>query len=540
MIHMFGRWILYFSLFALAAAVVFSTISPLLYFLPLMNLLAPTYGHNHVVDILLFVLPIALSFSIKEKKYFVVAGVLLSGVVFSFARAAMVLAAGMVLMFYFFSKKRMSAAYRSIFILLSLFVVSLFLLALLMIDTQAKKIADHLPVASRIEKESLVKNTRFEYWRQAITAIGERPLFGSGPGTFYLQSKRLQNSPNVYSWFAHNFVLEWLVEVGVVGTTLLGALLGWCVRHASKKQALFYSVLVILIYGLVDYLLNYLVIWFLLWAAIGVLIGVNSNVKKSSINSDAPRVIGFIILLMFYLITIFGYLGWKPAKLISEGEVAQVLDTKKIDANLALVLHKNNPDTLFAFAKNHELSNATKQGNFLKKVVGLDPYNNEYNIQYLQVLFEEMRFNEFGKSLDQYLKKISSQAQYASIRFDNPILIENYSRIYFPDYILSYNNHSLGLSIVLYLMGLDAVWEDPFLTERLWIMARDNSPEWSYFHIELASLAKQELYNLKKSRDYLDYCAQYQAPKEHCQSITTETVGVVGSFKEVIEQSIAL
>ena len=71
-----------------------------------------------------------------------------------------------------------------------------------------------------IFKPSVPSDNRLEYWRQAIEAIKERPLFGSGPRTFYLLSRRLQSAPNSWSWFAHSFPLQTAAETGLVGLSI--------------------------------------------------------------------------------------------------------------------------------------------------------------------------------------------------------------------------------------------------------------------------------------------------------------------------------
>ena len=94
-----------------------------------------------------------------------------------------------------------------------------------------------------IFKPSVPSDNRLEYWRQAIEAIKERPLFGSGPGTFYLLSRRLQSAPNSWSWFAHSFPLQTAAETGLVGLSIFLFLI--CVlfpgfvgaRRGSKKRS---------------------------------------------------------------------------------------------------------------------------------------------------------------------------------------------------------------------------------------------------------------------------------------------------------------
>ena len=64
---------------------------------------------------------------------------------------------------------------------------------------------------------------RGEYWSVAVRAAGERPLDGSGAGTFDLAWLRLRRVP-IDTLDAHSLYLEMLDELGVVGLLLVLAL----------------------------------------------------------------------------------------------------------------------------------------------------------------------------------------------------------------------------------------------------------------------------------------------------------------------------
>ena len=74
---------------------------------------------------------------------------------------------------------------------------------------------------------------RFTVWESVMPAIAERPLLGYGPENFYAAHDPNIN-PSLYEesgrivWFdrAHNIVLDTLVEVGVIGTLAILALIG--------------------------------------------------------------------------------------------------------------------------------------------------------------------------------------------------------------------------------------------------------------------------------------------------------------------------
>ena len=83
----------------------------------------------------------------------------------------------------------------------------------------------------------LVRNSpRFEVWRPAWELFLERPLAGSGLGTFGEVFPRVQPASLVGARWdqAHNDPLELLVTGGIVAVLLLGWALAWLLRSAWR------------------------------------------------------------------------------------------------------------------------------------------------------------------------------------------------------------------------------------------------------------------------------------------------------------------
>ncbi|MCX6733235.1 MAG: O-antigen ligase family protein [Candidatus Peregrinibacteria bacterium] len=85
-------------------------------------------------------------------------------------------------------------------------------------------------------------STRFVLWPSTVKEISQRPLFGYGPDTFALSyakmaPKELLQSENfnAYADRAHNFFLDSLVNVGVVGTAFLLLLLWLTIRVVIRS-----------------------------------------------------------------------------------------------------------------------------------------------------------------------------------------------------------------------------------------------------------------------------------------------------------------
>lgn len=85
-------------------------------------------------------------------------------------------------------------------------------------------------------------STRFVLWPSVVKGISQRPLFGFGPDTFALSfaksaPKELLKSENfnAYADRAHNFFLDSLMNVGVVGTGFLLLLLWLTIRVVIRS-----------------------------------------------------------------------------------------------------------------------------------------------------------------------------------------------------------------------------------------------------------------------------------------------------------------
>lgn len=243
--------------------------------LPLMNLLYPTYGHNHVVDLLLFGIPIGMFRYLGEKNKLTLVMLILFFITlfFSFARGAIGLV-GAFLLFFMWKNKDYKKP-----LLLLLGFIAVLLVGVSSVGKLEIPIYGNYKIS--ITKPKFIEDGRFEYWRQALFAIKERPWFGSGSGTFSLESRRLQGRPGLYSWFAHSFPLEILVETGIVGVVLF-LIVGWMIfknlRRAPENKGALWAIGLTLLYSLFEFNLSYVSTLLLMV----FLLGFNSKQKYES------------------------------------------------------------------------------------------------------------------------------------------------------------------------------------------------------------------------------------------------------------------
>jgi O-antigen ligase len=507
-----------FCVVSLLTAVVFTIFPTLQGAIPRMNLLYPAYGHNHIIDILLFGFPAILFLALRTRKklYIILTAILLIGIIFSLARAAMVLVGLYVLAIigFFIIKK---ASYRTYAPLCLLFVVIALSLAAVFYVGE-NNILSHSVL--EIRKSSVYVDTRYGYYKQAIAAISERPFFGSGPGTFYLESLRFQSWPLTYSWFAHNFYLEQLVELGVVGCAFLALVFFVVVyrpfRALNVKKDNIYSIAIAAgagvsaLYGFIDISLNFLVVWLLWWACIGLIGGTVFPTTKGG-RSVLPGVLSAascIIVLFFYCIVLSTYI-------FPKGFYAGFLDVyyavdlikNENNANVILVattLHRRNPDVLLAAKRYKEAF-----------------YNNPQNIavfkEYFSYLVKDNKTNEltelFGLLIRTYMAD-SHKSEDVYTRLKN-FSAENTYSSKDVDFFGNPTNIKEGLSKMLYYFGLRMISQNPQTTRIFWESAKEITPELGHYYVELSSLyyAQNDVDAAKK---ILNDCEKYYYPKKQC------------------------
>lgn len=147
-----------------------------------------------------------------------------------------------------------------------LLIVSFFIIDLIIIGA----IFDVEKVKQRIVETSLQSETRDEVVRDSIPLILDKPLLGSGGGTFYTAFPAYQSEP--YSGYydnAHNDYVQFAVELGIPVTVLLGLLVLYCLwlclhtmhqRRTAVYQGVAFgcatAIVAMLLHSTVDYSLQ--------------------------------------------------------------------------------------------------------------------------------------------------------------------------------------------------------------------------------------------------------------------------------------------
>lgn len=380
---------------------------------PSMNLISVVFGHSHFADLLVFVTPFVFWAVFRTKRPVSIrATTLLLFIVLLFltlSRGAWLLVGaysvyeGLVVNGWKKSWKYLVAG---------MLICSLFWF-----------VASKGVVGKAVRP--LNTSARLEYWRQALVGLKEKPIFGSGPGTFSLVSQRTQTSSGQSSWFVHSYPLGIAAETGVVGLlTFLWLVIAhglYCARLGKLSdtenkiiKAIVWSVALVFLYSLFEFVLDYYVTWLLFLGAIGMVAGMVKSEQQRAITPgiDTRIVLWFIgVFYTLWVSSAFVMLTTKrydtayylaPFDVSSAMAMLTLQDTKmtaRYDIDLLLFFHRNNPVILFSLAGLYEKK---MQRDLALQYYGLavenEPTNKEYQLAYAKRYFE----NGNPKDLEKY------------------------------------------------------------------------------------------------------------------------------------------
>lgn len=504
--------------------------------LPSMNLLDVRHGHSHLADLLVFIVPLVLALRrvvrISAWQYAGVVFLLFGLLVVTFARGAW-LVVGLYLIYESF------CFIRSVRVRRALLFSGLTICVFVIVSQFGSKYV-HVPGALRsiIRKETTT--ARFEYWRQAWVAFSERPIVGRGPGTFSLQSLRLQKGPGQSSWFAHSFLLQTLAETGILGfmsqLVLLGAIAALILRinfQSDSKthiihRAVLLGAILLFAYGTIEFVLDYYATWLLFWGTLGWLMGQSTG--KISVNRlGVGPYIPFFYIATYYAL----WIGSQMIMLMNDrydisfyvapfDTVNTVAFFSNINRSVGIndyyvvrLFHRNNPTILRELAGNYSKygDNARAKELYLRSI-DLDPKN----IESYELYFNSSQVIGYPYTSDEKIRFLSQKAlsrniaQKTADAFEKhpPRLNAEQKKIIFT------GSYEEILARSYYWIGLLMLDQNPSGTLYWWQLARIVDPGVSYYSVEVASLYIDAFYNNNAAKNILYICSQNKYAGKHC------------------------
>ncbi len=498
-----------------------------------MNLVYATHGHSHLADYLLLVIPIALALFLKakQKKQKVLFGGLLVfyflSFILTFSRGAFLILPGvMILMFLLLKPKTGTKKLISWLLVLVPFGISFLILifSLSSFGISAKLAEPQHWLVRQLVKPEFHAN-RLYYWRQALEGFFKRPLFGFGWGTFEIVALRFQKATVGWSDYTHNFYLQILAEGGIFACFSFLGFLGLSLsliwrqvrKHKENPFVLggFGAVLASCFHSFLDYDWHFPAVFltFLFLLANLAFLSLTPQSYKLSGLRKFKKI--FLLIGLSTLVFIFGWMQlageyfylkedyekaiafspWPPVRARKIGSEIFEKDFslgKKIGQRL-ITFSSQDPSMHYWLADKYYSGDVLeKAAAHYQKAIIYNPLGNYHLYQKLSEIYgqlgEEEKMDELYKLFAQRLKKTKA--------FQNP---------------------SRRLAKALYSVGwdyLDQQKKDEVIL--WWEKAVEAAPEWSYFHVELASLYL-DFDDSKETEAVLNYCLNFYYPKNHCQ-----------------------
>ena len=520
---------LWYGLIAFGFAATLAAVLPAVSFeltqrLPSNTLLHSTFDHHPMIALLLFLYPVLFIWWIETKKaiafFFVSFFFLASVLTFSRAGVGIEVLFSLGYVFYTIRKKKIIRRLQiGVLVLMAVFCMLLFVFPYISTNTV-------LSYIFRQQKSSNVTVARTEYMRQAIVSFTERPLFGSGLGTFHLQSLRLENRVFSFSWLPHATPLQHLSDVGIVGSVLLWLFLASVVIpliwHISKKNSQktmvvssLFSLGVVALFSLVDIPFSYISISLVFWAILGAIGG-------SCDPSPNQRGRNLFLSISMLLLCVFAYVGYVDTLFFWKENGVPVCNPIRTERIVACLNEANKQQRVFSVSYRRLVEHLHIKHRFLVALsemeknagdtehawrlcdtaISYDPFSAYTYYPCFRFLVLSRQYVRLGEAVTTLLLRVAPPQFAERIR---ALGLEE--DIYAPVFekILD-DGTPYGYIALLYKIGLAFITTDPQRTEIFWRLARDIQPDNGHLHVEYADLLTVVLNDPERAKQELLAC----------------------------------
>lgn len=517
---------------ALIASFIVASSTIVQYWMPSDYLIKFSYGHHPIIALLLFVYPMAfVSWLLTKKTRFLVLltlfliasvvtlsrlGVLIELLFSSFCVVVMII-----------RKQLMTTLLAIIVGILGLFCVLLFVFPYTNTNTLFSFLSGQ-------EKTQNVTIARTEYMRQALVAFLERPIVGSGLGTFYLESMRLEKKVFSYVWTPHSLPLEQVSDMGVVGTGILWVFFALVIqtifwrRPKNIQSQISAAVLMsgagcIAVFSMVDIPFVYLLITLVFWMILGVLGGLEAK-TDTRVKQDGVLYVTIGVLLVFSSVCFwFWPIRVKTAVFSLQGK----------NTSVALFFHKKNRTLLLPLAKvEYQQGNIQQADALYRTALTYDPFSADTYYPYFRFLTKIKQYEQVGRALTQLsLRNLpkSLAGDVLHLNLETSDYYAAYRQIFESDTVSGYAS-------LYYQIGLFLLPTDSNRTEVLWRLANIAYPGYGHFYVEYANLLEYTFHDPERARQFLLDCQKDVVASGECKERLQNGVSEPGSLQEFIKE----
>ncbi|MDB5054942.1 MAG: O-antigen polymerase [Bacilli bacterium] len=279
-------------------------------------------------------------------------------------------------------------------------------------------------MAQRLENINFNQHSVLErgtVYKDALKIIKDYPIFGAGGGAWAAMWEKYQNNPYIVRQ-AHNFFIQYTVDVGIFGFLLLIGILGWVFFRFVKKAYLqqdgtkadfsliyFIFAISLLAHSIIDFEMSYVYIGTLLFLCLGGMSSIPSEILSSKTKLLAwpywrwvfPAAVSLIglITLIFSIINLQANSNYN--KSVSAMNVTPQKPFNEILAPLdqALSLKPNDPD--YVLTKINLMDQAYEQtkdekyyvdaGQLINRLKKNEPHNRGYYEEEYKHLIEKQQ-----------------------------------------------------------------------------------------------------------------------------------------------------
>lgn len=410
------------------------------------------------------------------------------GILVSFSRMAL----GMAILVYIYALWRQKP-HRAKALAVGLVSIIIMLVLIVWIPDSVSSLIRRLHISRVVpvylKKQPVSSDDRLVFTRENMQGLKNAPLWGTGPGTFFLVSKQYAQSGNDVSAYSHDSILSLFTETGLIGGIVILASLAYAWwKFRLRPSAWLIPIGVLIGFGFTQSSFEHYPVW-IFFAVLTGLLPIQPVIQTRSVGWLR---ITFLGLLTVYIISFFGsdvftvnkdpYLAFIIAPYRVEKALDVIAQTAIDPRTLSFirVFHPRSDDVALAMADRALTYNQWVP--WIQKAMREYPSGTTVQQDYLVGL---TTYQQPPTVLCQAVNHITGgdfPCTYISVAdaYNAPSVVSNLTRW----------SGEAGPSKFLYMAGMYIYKQehDPITAINFLLLAKNLAPNWGHFHIALAGM----------------------------------------------------